>query len=366
MGWQSAGVLTLSSRVHWSGLDDDSSDDSEYDVRNGTLHLVDNPKGIARDLFLGLSTPIPTLRAHPASLEAMTDPSQSSSASSESSSWRTEQRLAYLFGTTFVVVMLVIVLFVPEPSPFQRYVFRIVIGLAAAGVAATISGFLRVQLSSGIRAGGAISVFVIVYFFSPTTLITSSDTNSPSDDSTGSADTTQVSEWAPAAVSDSDDVMCRTLRTDELELTPSPTGDYFSVRNAGNPIAASVSESTAEEMLKLARGHTHQCLIGLGTDHPVTYWYGDSGAQVAPPSPDQCFSYVPQNLDFGPTEDGAFMIGTAEEGVMLKLASRDIAERAFALAKDHRQLCFLGFDAYIFEDIDCAELPTCWTMFWRE
>lgn len=128
----------------------------------------------------------------------MTDPSQSSSGSSESSGWLTEQRLAYLFGTTFVVVMLVIALFVPDPSPFQQYVFRIVIGLAAAGVAATISGFLHVQISSKVRAGGAIGVFVIVYFFSPTMLITSDDTNPPSNDLGGSADTTQVDEWAPS------------------------------------------------------------------------------------------------------------------------------------------------------------------------
>jgi len=160
--------------------------------------------------------------------------------------------------------------------------------------------------------------------------------------------------------------MCRTLRTDEFQLSHNHSDDYYSVRNAGNPIAASVSESTAEEMLKLARRHTHQCIIGLGTDFPVTYWYGDAGAAVAPPTPDQCFTYVPERLDFGPTEGGAFMIGTAEEGVMLTLSSQDVAERALALAKDHRELCFLGFDAYIHEDIDCADLTTCWTMFWRK
>lgn len=295
----------------------------------------------------------------------MTDSPQSSSDSSNSSNWLTEQRVAYLFGTTFVVVMLAIALFVPEPTTFQRFVFRIVLGLAAAGVAATIGGFLHVQISSKVRAGGAIGVFVIVYFFSPTALMVS-DASEPSDNnSEGQADTTQVDEWSPTAISDSEDVLCRTLRTDELELSRSPTDDYFSVQNAGNPIAASVSESTAEEMLKLARRHTHQCMIGLGTDFPVVYWYGDTGAEEEP-TPDQCISYKPQNLDFGPTEDDGFMIGTAEEGVMLTVSSQDVAERALALAKDHRQLCFLGFDAYIQESIDCGELTTCWTMFWRE
>lgn len=250
----------------------------------------------------------------------MTDSSPSSSGPSEGDDGLTERRLAYLFGTTFVVIMLAIALFVPDPTTFQQFVFRIVLGLAAAGVAATISGVLHVQIRSTIRAGGAISVFVIVYFFSPAALLTADSTEQPSDDSER-VDTTQVDEWAPAAVSDSEDVMCRTLRTDELQLHPSPADDYFSVQNAGNPIAASVSESTAKEMLKLARRHTHQGIIGLGTKTPVAYWYGDTGVAVALPTPDQCFSYVPERLDFGPTEDGAFMIGTAEEDDMLTISS---------------------------------------------
>lgn len=276
-----------------------------------------------------------------------------------------ERRLAYLFGIAFVAIILVVALFVPEPSPFQLRVFQVVLALAAAGVATTISGFLRVEVSSSVKAGGAIGVFVVVFFFSPAKLITSEATNG-SDGTAPPTDSTQVDPWAPSAVTEYDDVICRTLQSEDLELRRSSIGEYFSVLNAGNPIAASVSESTAEEMLKLARRHTHQCIIGLGTDHSVTYWYGDAGAEVAPPKPDLCFAYVPGNLDFGPTSEGNYMIGTAEDGVMLTLASQQATERVLALAKDHQQLCFLGFEAYVRRDADCGPLTSCWTMFWRE
>jgi hypothetical protein len=81
-----------------------------------------------------------------------------------------EKKLAYIFGVVFVVVLIVVALAVPNPTDFQYTVFRIVLALAAAGVAAMIPGFLQVTVSNWIRAGGALAIFVIVYFYSPAAL----------------------------------------------------------------------------------------------------------------------------------------------------------------------------------------------------
>jgi len=82
----------------------------------------------------------------------------------------TEKLLAYSFGVIFVIVILAIAIFIPKPEPFQYEVFKIVLALATAGVAAFIPGFIHVEVGKWVRAGGAIAVFVIVFFFSPARL----------------------------------------------------------------------------------------------------------------------------------------------------------------------------------------------------
>lgn len=83
-----------------------------------------------------------------------------------------EQRKgAYAFGVIFVIVILGIAIGIPNPTAFQYTVFRIVLALAAAGVAAMIPGFINVEVGTAVRAGGAIAVFVIVFFFSPAKLV---------------------------------------------------------------------------------------------------------------------------------------------------------------------------------------------------
>ena len=84
--------------------------------------------------------------------------------------------LAFAFGVIFLAAILAIAVLLPNPTPQQFMIFRIVIAVAAAGVAAVIPGLLAVNLSAGkklaIRAGGALAVLVIVYFFSPAGLVT--------------------------------------------------------------------------------------------------------------------------------------------------------------------------------------------------
>ncbi|MGD0207680.1 MAG: hypothetical protein ABSC89_08770 [Verrucomicrobiota bacterium] len=79
--------------------------------------------------------------------------------------------LAFIFGCVFICALLVLAIFIPNPTSFQYQTFRIVIALAAAGVAAMIPGFLKLEINATadviIRAGGALAVFVVVYFFNP-------------------------------------------------------------------------------------------------------------------------------------------------------------------------------------------------------
>lgn len=79
---------------------------------------------------------------------------------------------AFAFGVVFVIALLVLALFVPNPTPFQYTVFRVVLALAAAGAAAMIPGFLQVTIAEWLRAGGALAVFVIVFFYNPAQLVT--------------------------------------------------------------------------------------------------------------------------------------------------------------------------------------------------
>jgi hypothetical protein len=85
-----------------------------------------------------------------------------------------EKVAAFVFGTSFVVALLALAVLFPEPTPFQYQVFRIVLTLACAGVAAVIPGFLALRTDTAgllIRAGGALAVFVLVYLQNPAQLV---------------------------------------------------------------------------------------------------------------------------------------------------------------------------------------------------
>jgi len=82
--------------------------------------------------------------------------------------------IAFVFGVVFVAGLIVIAIKFPDPPPFAQDVFRIVLSLAAAGTAAMIPGFINIEVNATIglmiRAGGALGVFVIVFFFNPAQL----------------------------------------------------------------------------------------------------------------------------------------------------------------------------------------------------
>jgi len=83
---------------------------------------------------------------------------------------RYERWGAGISGAAFIVLLIFIAFYVPDPSDFQYFVFRCVLALAAGGFAGVLPGVLEVNWSKSIRATGAVGVFVIVYFWNPAQL----------------------------------------------------------------------------------------------------------------------------------------------------------------------------------------------------
>lgn len=84
------------------------------------------------------------------------------------------QKLTSLgLGLVFILVLLSIAFLVPNPTVTQWFVFRVVLALAAAGIGAIIPGLIVVNVSNVVRAGGAIALFVLVYWFNPPKLVLS-------------------------------------------------------------------------------------------------------------------------------------------------------------------------------------------------
>jgi len=86
---------------------------------------------------------------------------------------KSELVIAVSFGVVFVAALLMLAIRFPQPTTFQNFVFRTVLSLAAAGVAATIPGFISLDIelpSLVLSAGGAIAVFALVYKVNPAKL----------------------------------------------------------------------------------------------------------------------------------------------------------------------------------------------------
>ena len=82
-----------------------------------------------------------------------------------------KQIIAFAFGVAFIGVLLVLAITIPHPAPLKYSVFRVVLALAAAGVAAVIPGVLSVNISAWIRASSALSVFVVAFFYHPAAVV---------------------------------------------------------------------------------------------------------------------------------------------------------------------------------------------------
>ncbi len=83
---------------------------------------------------------------------------------------RFELGLAFAFGCVAIGIVLSLGLRAKTLSEQQFEILRIVLALAGGGVGAVIPGFLDVSMKAGaklaLRAGGALAVFVVLYFWS--------------------------------------------------------------------------------------------------------------------------------------------------------------------------------------------------------
>lgn len=78
---------------------------------------------------------------------------------------RTE--LPYVLAIAGILLTVGLSFAAERPTQLQYFVLRVVLALAGAGAAAVIPGLLKVELSRGIRAGGALAIFVVIYFANP-------------------------------------------------------------------------------------------------------------------------------------------------------------------------------------------------------
>jgi hypothetical protein len=83
--------------------------------------------------------------------------------------WRTIT--IFVFGVIFIVSILSLAFIFPEPTAFQYTVCRIILALAASGVATLLPGTLDVKIPGYLTASAAFAVFVIVYFRTPAELV---------------------------------------------------------------------------------------------------------------------------------------------------------------------------------------------------
>ena len=74
-------------------------------------------------------------------------------------------------GIGLLAIILLLVIFIPCPSASQYFVFRIIIAIAAAGLATVIPGTLSIEIANGVKAGGALAIFAIIYFFDPASTV---------------------------------------------------------------------------------------------------------------------------------------------------------------------------------------------------
>jgi hypothetical protein len=75
--------------------------------------------------------------------------------------------------------LLALAILFPHPTNFQLLVFRTLLALSAAGIAAAIPGFLNLSMDAAglaIRAGGALAIFLLIYRLNPAVLLTGDGT----------------------------------------------------------------------------------------------------------------------------------------------------------------------------------------------
>lgn len=84
--------------------------------------------------------------------------------------------VAVAFGVVFLTALLALVVFIPNPTGFQIFVFRVLLSLCAGVIGgALIGGFIELKgkvAQFGVTAGGAAAFFLIVFLVNPPQLLT--------------------------------------------------------------------------------------------------------------------------------------------------------------------------------------------------
>jgi uncharacterized integral membrane protein len=117
------------------------------------------------------SSPAQSETSPPSGVKAASQTASSDSSSSWIDKLGIDKFLAFLFGAVVLIILLIVAVFDRKPTPLGILIYRVLLALAAAGIGAVIPGLISVTVSSIIRAGGAIALFVIVFWFNPPRLI---------------------------------------------------------------------------------------------------------------------------------------------------------------------------------------------------
>ena len=78
----------------------------------------------------------------------------------------------FYVGLILLAFSVLIAIRVPEPTPFQAYIFRGLFAFSGAAITSEVPGFFEVE-SGAVRAGGALGVFAALYLLNPPKLIQS-------------------------------------------------------------------------------------------------------------------------------------------------------------------------------------------------
>jgi hypothetical protein len=84
----------------------------------------------------------------------------------------------FVFGVVYITAIMIVAFVFPNPTPFQYLVVRVVLALSAAAIATLLTGFINLEIPKFIKAGGALAVFVIVFFYNPASLVVASSEGS--------------------------------------------------------------------------------------------------------------------------------------------------------------------------------------------
>ena len=152
--------------------------------------------------------------------------------------------VASIFGIVFLCLMMAIAIFIPKPSAFQLYVFRIALALSAAGVAAMLPGILNVK-SKMVKASGALGMFVLIFLGNPAQHLKGPGSDSAGGldggSGSGSGDVIQsivVSFWTDTDDKDAEESVSIKMRTGDNEDLghggPWGKGEVWSVQESQN------------------------------------------------------------------------------------------------------------------------------------